>query len=256
MMQYKKIFELKNKAKDTLDGKYGGVVLLQVLSVLITNGVQFLISNIATATVYTVYSRTGSESTATAVSLFFDLLLLAASALLYVLNAGITLYYLNMACKQPLSVTDLFYGFRTDSSKILVIACVTTLCTAICLYPSQYLLQPFLNTGETKWLFYALLALILGTCIYLPVNLGIRLSFYFMLDFPQNSAKETLTLCWRRMKGNRKRLFCMEASFLPLTLLCILSFGIGFLWLEPYKNMTRTYFFLDMMNPIGTNSQS
>ena len=51
------------------------------------------------------------------------------------------------------------------------------------------------------------------------------------------------------MKGNRKRLFLLELSFLPLMLLCILSFGIGFLWLEPYMQMTYTHFFLDLMNP-------
>ena len=70
-----------------------------------------------------------------------------------------------------------------------------------------------------------------------------------MLDFPQNSGKETLKLCWRLMRGNRKRLFLLELGFLPLLLLCLLSFGIGFLWLEPYMHMTYTCFFLDMMNP-------
>ena len=79
--------------------------------------------------------------------------------------------------------------------------------------------------------------------------MGIGLSFYLMLDFPQNSGKETLSLCWRLMKGHRSRLFLLELGFLPLMLLCILSFGIGFLWLQPYMQMTYACFFLDLMNP-------
>ena len=44
------------------------------------------------------------------------------------------------------------------------------------------------------------------------------------------------------------RLFLLELGFLPPMLLCVLSLGIGFLWLEPYMQMTYTYFFLDLMN--------
>ena len=56
------------------------------------------------------------------------------------------------------------------------------------------------------------------------------------------------------MKGQRMRLFLLELGFLPLMLLCILSFGIGFLWLQPYMQMTHTCFFLDLMNPRKVSS--
>jgi len=249
MKQYKKNFELKNTAKDTLNGKYTGAVLLDVLYALISWAAQFLINTVAITTMNTVYFQTGSENAANTISLLFDLVLLAVSAVLFVMNAGMTLYYLNMACKQPLSIKDLFYGFKMDSPKPLLIAGAIILCQAVCLYPCRYLLHFYLNTRDGRWLLYACIALAVGVCVYLPTALGIKLSFYLMLDFPQKSAKETLSLCWRMMKGQRKRLFYLELSFLPLMLLCVLSFGIGFLWLEPYMNMTYTYFYLDLMNP-------
>ncbi len=56
------------------------------------------------------------------------------------------------------------------------------------------------------------------------------------------------------MKGHKRRLFRLELSFLPLMLLCVLSFGIGFLWLNPYMQMTYTCFFLDLMNPRDTET--
>ena len=38
MKQYKKIYELKNTAKDKLEGKYGGAVLILLLSALMSGG--------------------------------------------------------------------------------------------------------------------------------------------------------------------------------------------------------------------------
>ncbi len=249
MKQYKKNYELKNAAKDKLDGKYGGAVLITFLSALISGAAQLFINTIASSTMDTMYFRTGSRSAAVGISFVFDLVLLAASIILGVMNAGITLYFLNIACGQPFGTGNLLYGFRTDSSKILTIAGAMIVCRAVCLWPSQYLLQKYLASKEGVWMLAAGIALAVGLCIYIPVSLGIAMSFYLMFDFPQYSGRETLSLCWRVMKGQRVRLFSLELSFLPLWLLCILSFGIGFLWLEPYMQMTYTYFFLDLMNP-------
>ena len=241
MKRYKENYELKNSAKDTLDGKYGGAVLIIFLSALISQTARFFISSIAVTTMNTVYYSTGSESVSTAISFVFDLILLAANVVLGVMNAGITLYFLKIACGQPYAVRDLFYGFRTDSSKILTIEGAMVLCQTIFLWPCQYLAQQYLSTQDEKWLFYALAAMLIGFCIYIPISLGIGMSFY--------PAREVLSICWRLMKGQRGRLFFLELSFLPLILLCILSFGIGFLWLNPYMQMTYTCFFLDLMNP-------
>ena len=252
MRQYKRTFELKNAAKDKLDGKYGGAILIILLSSLISGTVTLLINTIASSTGESVYYSTNSMAAANVVYFIFDVILIAADILCAVLNAGITLYFLNMACNQPFSISDLFYGFKHDSKKVLTIASALILCQVIFLWPGQYLAQHGLSTGESKWFWYAAAAMIIGLCAYVPVSLGIALSFYLMFDFPQNSGKETLALCWRIMKGQRLRLFYLQLSFLPLMLLCVLSFGIGFLWLEPYMQLTYTYFFLDLMNPAET----
>ena len=249
MKQYKKNYELKNTAKDKMEGRYPRSILILLLSTLISGSVRLSINSVCSATMNSVYAMTGSMDAATAISFLFDALLLLAGILLGVMNAGITLYFLNLACGQPAAIRDLFYGFKTDSKQFLVISAAMMLCQALCLWPGQYLIRNYLATGEIKWLLYALAALAAGLCFYVPVSLGIAMSFYLMLDFPQNSGRETLALCWRLMKGQRGRLFVLELGFLALMLLCILSFGIGFLWLEPYMQMTHTCFFLDLMNP-------
>ncbi len=254
MKQYKKTYELKNIAKDRLDGKYTNAILIFFLNTIIAGAVHLFISTVASTTINTIYFSTGSESASTVISFLFDLILLAANIVLSVMNAGITLYFLNIACGQQFMIRDLFYGYRTDSSKILIIASVMVLCQAVCLWPGQYLAQNYLTTREPLWLIYGAIAFGAGLCVYIPVFLGIEMSFYLMLDFPQYSARQVLSQCWRIMKGQRLRLFCLELSFLPLLLLCILSFGIGFLWVNPYMQMTYTYFFLDLMNPKETSN--
>lgn len=254
MKQYRKNYELKNKAKDRLEGKYGGTIRILLLSAVISWMVRLVINTVSGNTMASVYAMTNSMDAATAISFVFDALLLLANIILGVMNAGITLYFLNLACGQPFSIRDLFYGFKTDSKKILTVSAAMTICQTLCLWPGQYLLQQYLSSKSFAWLFYALAATAVGLCVYIPVSLGIAMSFYLIFDFPQNSGKETLRLCWRIMKGQRGRLFYLELSFLPLMLLCVLSFGIGFLWLEPYMQMTYTYFFLDLMNPQETGS--
>lgn len=249
MKQYKQIYQLKNAAKDKLDGKYGSAILILFISALISGATTLFINMIANATANTVYYTSGNETTVDMIYFVFDLILLAANILLGVMNAGITLSFLNMACGQPYQLKDLFYGFTTDSKKILLIAAAHALCQAVCLWPYQYLLQQYMRTDDNTWLLYTAVALIIGLCIYVPVSLGINLAYYFMFDFPQYEGRETLALCWRMMKGQRVRLFLLDLSFVPLTLLCILSFGVGFLWLNPYMQMTYTRFYLDMMNP-------
>lgn len=249
MTQYKRIYELKNAAKDKLDGKYTGAVLILVLSSLISNAVTLIVDSVGTATLDTIRQLSGAGAAYAIVFVIFNALLILANIICAVMNAGITLYFLNIACSRPLSVKDLFYGFQNDSKKSLAIAAAMVLCQTVCLWPFQHLAQNLLRTRDPKWLLYTSAAFVAGLCLYVTVSLGIHLSFYLMLDFPQNSAKETLALCWRTMRGQRRRLFLLELSFLPLMLLCVLSFGIGFLWLEPYMQMTYACFFLDLMNP-------
>lgn len=252
MKQYKKSFELKNTAKDKLEGKYGVTIRLFLLNALIIAVVHLIINSVATNTVGSIYSMTGSSGSASAMSYFFDFLSLVADVILGVMNAGVTLYFLKIACGQPFGVKDLFYGYKTDSRKLLLLSGTMLLCQTICLSPFQYLARNYLTTREDKWIFYALAAMLVGMCVYIPVSLGIAMSFYLALDFPQSSAKEILAQGWNIMKGQRGRLFYLELSFLPLMFLCLLSFGIGFLWLMPYMQMTYTYFFLDLMNPKET----
>lgn len=249
MKQYKKTYELKNMAKDRLQGKYGAAVLILFLYSLITHGVSLFISMIANMTTATAYAMTGSMTTVTVITIIFELISLIAVIVMGILQAGITLFFLNMACSQPYATGNLFYGYKTDSGKTLILSAAVGLCNAICLYPCQYCMSAYLQSRDIRMLYAAILVMIIGFCVYVPVSLGLSQVFYLMLDYPDRTAKDTLALTFQVMKGNKGRLFYLQLSFIPMMILCILSFGVGFLWLNPYMQMTYTCFFLDIMNP-------
>lgn len=253
MVRYKKSYELKNKAKDALEGKYGGAMLIMFLYGAISWMVRMSISIVGDNTAISVYMATQSQGAATAVTVFFSAVLILTAVILCVMDAGITLYFLKLACGQPVMLRDLFCCYRSESKKALTLAGAMVLCRAVCLGPSDYFAREVMN-GLNSSAGYLLLSMAVGICLYLPLSLGIALSFYLMFDFPQKSGKEILLLCWHLMKGKKLRLLYLELSFLPLTVLSILSFGIGLLWLQPYRQMTYTFFFLDLMNPDGASS--
>ena len=65
------------------------------------------------------------------------------------------------------------------------------------------------------------------------------MSYFLALDCPEKSAGDILRQGMRLMKGQKKRLFLMELSFLPLMFLCVLTIYVGFIWLIPYLYMTK-----------------
>lgn len=69
---------------------------------------------------------------------------------------------------------------------------------------------------------------------------------YLMAETPTLTAGEAVARSKEMMNGNRFSLFCLELSFIGWDLLCILTFGIGYLWLTPYKKAARADFYREI----------
>lgn len=182
------------------------------------------------------------------------LLLTACTTLLSiftgVFQTGITLFYLNTACGRPAVTANLFYGFKYLFKKSLGISAVLILLNTACTLPFDicyFLLRSGKGFDAITMAILCIVLMVIGMCIYIPLSLGLSQAYYLLLDFPQYSAMELMKLSFRIMKGHKWELFCLQMSFLPLGFLCLLSFGIGTLWLVPYMNMTQTLYFLDLM---------
>lgn len=134
--------------------------------------------------------------------------------------------------------------------KSLGISAVLILLNTACTLPFDicyFLLRSGKGFDAITMAILCIVLMVIGMCIYIPLSLGLSQAYYLLLDFPQYSAMELMKLSFRIMKGHKWELFCLQMSFLPLGFLCLLSFGIGTLWLVPYMNMTQTLYFLDLM---------
>lgn len=91
----------------------------------------------------------------------------------------------------------------------------------------------------------------LGIIVSIPVvilELALAMSPYIFVDKENLGFIESMGLSIKMMKGNKWKLFVIELSFIGWALLCILTLGIGYLWLGPYMQLTITNFYIDLDN--------
>ena len=69
---------------------------------------------------------------------------------------------------------------------------------------------------------------------------------YLMAENPDMGVMEAIARSKELMNGNKWRLFCLDLSFIGWTLLCVLTLGIGCLWLLPYQNAAEAAFYLEV----------
>ncbi len=69
---------------------------------------------------------------------------------------------------------------------------------------------------------------------------------YIMNDRPDLDASDCIHESRVMMKGYKWKLFCLDLSFIGWALLCILTLGIGFLWLQPYIEASHAKFYEEL----------
>lgn len=75
---------------------------------------------------------------------------------------------------------------------------------------------------------------------------GYALTPYLLVDCPELTPLQCIKLSDRMMKGHKFDLFYLYLSFIGWFLLCILTLGIGFLWLQPYVSTSVAAFYKDV----------
>lgn len=66
---------------------------------------------------------------------------------------------------------------------------------------------------------------------------------FVLLENPDMTASEAIEASKQMMDGHKGELFGLHFSFIGWDLLCVLTLGIGHLWLNPYQNAAQAAFF-------------
>lgn len=69
---------------------------------------------------------------------------------------------------------------------------------------------------------------------------------YILAENTDISASEAINKSKEIMEGNRWRFFCLQFSFIGWDILAAFTFGIGYLWLTPYKQAAYAAFYREI----------
>lgn len=94
-------------------------------------------------------------------------------------------------------------------------------------------------------------AIMLIMC-WLPIvkSLSYRMTFYVMVDF-NLSGRKAISKSVELMKGYKAKLFRLGLSFFGWYLLCMITFGIGTIFLAPYVQATVAEFYAELLDCHG-----
>ena len=77
-------------------------------------------------------------------------------------------------------------------------------------------------------------------------GLAYAMTPFILNDNPNLQNNEAIELSMAMMDGHKWDLFCLQLSFIGWAILCMFTFGIGYLWLIPYIYTSYAAFYEDV----------
>lgn len=225
--------QLKASAREHLTGRYSVVIIAYMMAALITNIPSLVIS-------YTVNTNTlAGNLIDTGVTLILNFIL----TIFLVGQNRICLRYARS--REAVPVSEMWYGFKGRADEIIITCFLYFIRFLIYSVPFIAALACYLKL-DLPVLFGSLsiIFLIFMIVMWVKLELDYALTFFLIIDYPEESPGKLLQHSRQLMKGNRGRLFYLQLSFIGMYLLVLLSFGLAMFWVYPYTRMTFTEFYL------------
>lgn len=253
----KRAAEYRTLARCSLSGRYGTMIAAQFISgMIISTALSVLIFGLIFALLGFNLSADWSGGYSAASPIIVVIIAIAIAALFFLaliaqvlLNCGM----LKLACRawkqEPAHLGDMFYGFKGKAPwRIIGISFLVGIMEFVMMIPYQ--ICSFANAFREDISLVLILLMILTYLLAIAgavlVSLFFGLSLYALVDMPELGAVQCLKTSARLTRGRRWNLCCLYLSFFGWTILGIMSFGIGMLWITPYINCTLFHFYEDL----------
>lgn len=175
------------------------------------------------------------------------------------LVVGWSLFFLTLSRRQSASVGQIFDGFKVFATAFLAYLLTALLVFAWAL-PGIVVIIVGLFTGLKKaigggmppasfgviagWVVLAMLAMIPA----IIAQYRYSMTYFVINDTAGIGPMEAIRHSTQMMRGNKWKFFCLQCRFIGWSLLCLLTLGIGFLWLMPYMMTSMAAFYDDVRN--------
>ena len=222
--------ELRKKAWESLKGKYWMAFAVIIVTGLIASvGNAFLSFGQKLGEVLGLMDPAELDSTMVIGALVLYCVVIISAIIgalfnIFVTNAitvGVSNYFIKNTDSKP-SFKDAFSGFKVKYGRnigTLLLAGIKTV-----LWTLLFIIPGIIKTYE-----YAIIP-------------------YILADDPEISSKDAFKKAKQMMTGNKWRLFKLEFSFIGWFLLCVLTLGMGTLFLLPYINAATAEFYVELKN--------
>jgi len=213
----KAISEYRAAARETLDGRWNSaavMVLIITLLVILFTSLSVYIA-LAGSLGYAIPERLSLP--ADGVNTVFSLLV--TGPLEMAMLCVLLMMKRNNLEDTPLA--SMFQSFKSNWSRFVVAQVLETIIIVLISIPT----------------------LCIGGIIF---SYAYRMVPYLLHDYPDLTPKEALKLSRQMMRGYKANLFLLDFSFIGWGFLCILSCGIGLLWLIPYMYTASAHFYEDV----------
>ena len=116
----------------------------------------------------------------------------------------------------------------------------------------------YFKAGFLQSLLRSLFIILWSLLLVIP---GIVMSYayamtpFILAEHPEMTAREAIRASKDLMKGHKFDLFCLNLSFIGWILLCVLTAGIGFIFLSPYMNAAHAVFYRNITHPDCVTAQ-
>ncbi|MEW8955307.1 DUF975 family protein [Clostridium sp.] len=230
------IYNIKKSARESLKGNWGQAVLCCLIFFFISTGLPYIGK-----------FKSGA---------FSFLLTIAFYVLLGPLNAGLNYFFLKLSRKEAVYLEDLFYPFKNflryflshlltsifsflwsiPAAIVTFLAIGAFLASSFNPYDSFYSFESANYINEnfiSNLILLFIILIVIGVCLQIFLN-RYALSHFILLDNPLLGSYDAIEESVTMMKGYKLKLFLLNLSFIGWGLLCILTLGIGLLWLLPY----------------------
>ncbi|NLW78468.1 MAG: DUF975 family protein [Ruminococcaceae bacterium] len=262
-------------ARQALRGNWGiSVLTLFVAGLLgasVTNVVTYTYNSSTSRTTFTDLSRFASDlftgdffyfmsyAAATVTAFAFVVMLYSLFRFIFgaAINLGVNQFTMRLVLRlEPHRVGTLFFRFHIFGRALLT-RFLTSL--FIFLWGLAFYLPATILIGISSGAFYiygtgyyivllilGILLAIGGSIFLIAVQYRYAMAPYLLSQYPDMGALEAIRQSKAIMKGNKGRLFGLHFSFIGWYILCLFTFGVGYLWLSPYVKTAEAAFYLEI----------
>ncbi|MBZ9608758.1 DUF975 family protein [Clostridium estertheticum] len=129
---------------------------------------------------------------------------------------GVSMFFLKLIRKTNAKIEDVFMGFKY--------------------FGKTFLLNLLMGIFILLWTLLLIIPGIIASFSY-------SMAYYILIDNPELTSLEAINRSKEMMNGYKGKLFCLYLSFAGWFILCLVTLGIGFIWLEPYIQTSTAVFY-------------